>query len=261
MSLNILKGSEKMKYYNRTNTCDICEINFKQTSSRYALREYNKEGNWTGNWLCQKCYSEKRDKKKEYRERYICNIRTCNQNPNSTNAKGDNFEDLTSRWLGVRRLSIEYDKYSMLPFDHSPIPNGVLIKIGDKLVDLSSKILQTKGRFYDSYNRYWTFCLEREWEKEFDYEICYCTNKDGKTIDRIYIIPKTEIKDKRKNISIVKNPMNSRHTSTIIPWYEEYRVKDEDTIVKINNIWKEIIRENTDKLIDVETYYGKKRDI
>lgn len=40
-----------MTYYNRTNTCDRCGINFdKATGNPY--RECNKEGNWTGRWDC-----------------------------------------------------------------------------------------------------------------------------------------------------------------------------------------------------------------
>lgn len=36
--------------------------------------------------------------------------------------------------------------------------------------------------------------------------ICYCVNKDGKKIERIYRFPKEEI-NKRVRITIVKNPM------------------------------------------------------
>lgn len=224
-----------MTYYNRTNTCDGCGISFK---TAIPHREHNKEGNWTGNWLCKNCWYH-RDYK--YRpdsqiniKKLLANCRTGNQNPNSEQAKGDDFEKLTSIWLEVKRLSVEHDKYSRLPLDHSPIPNGISIKIGNKLVDLSYKIPQTKGRHYNPRNEWWRFVgLEVEWYKIFDYQICYCTSKDMKIIDRIYIIPSWEIIDKRKVIKIVNN--SSRYT-----WYEQYKIIDEETIKKTNEIWIKI---------------------
>lgn len=67
--------------------------------------------------------------------------------------------------------------------------------------------------------------------------ILYCISTDGKVIERIYIIPKKEIIN-RKTISIFKK--SSRHE----PWYEQYRVKSEDVLRQVNKIWKKIIMEN-----------------
>jgi len=219
-----LEGIVKnMKYYNKTNTCDICGIDFKEIG-RYPLRQYNKTGDWTGKWLCNKCY--KRD---EYKERYICYRRTGNLDPNCASAKGDKFEGLTHRWKGVKILSEENDNYTG-PLDHS--------------VDFEGKIPQTKGKFYDARNRVWAQTFTGEYNAiirgfEFDYLIFYCASKDGKIIERIYIIPSWEI-IKRKSIGVSKNPTDS-HGNPIIPWYDEYRVKDEETIKKVNEIWKTII--------------------
>lgn len=69
--------------------------------------------------------------------------------------------------------------------------------------------------------------------------ICYCASKDRKKIERIYIFPVKEV-IKRTGISISKNPTNSSGIP-ILSWYDQYRVKDEDVINKINDIWKEII--------------------
>lgn len=235
----------KKKYYNRTNTCDKCRekgIETKLVQHTNALRERNKEGNWTGRWSCKSCWDKDYQKNDPNSTNNIIKSmrdhRTGNLDPNSNYAKGDNFEDLTSRWLGVKRLSVEYDKYSMLPLDHSPIPNGVSVKIGDKLVDLSGKIPQTKGKWYDSCNRCWSQNVENECGKEFDYLIFYCVSKDGKIIERIYIFPWIEIVSS-SSIGIYKNPLASRGPF----WYEEYIIKDENIIRKVNDIWKEIIGE------------------
>lgn len=42
------------RYYNRTNTCDKCGKDL--ISDACPRREYNKEGNWTGRWLCNACH-------------------------------------------------------------------------------------------------------------------------------------------------------------------------------------------------------------
>ncbi len=113
-----------------------------------------------------------------------------------------------------------------VPIDHSPDP-----ELG---------IIQTKGRLYDLRRGAWRFgYFEREWDKTFDHEICYCTNEDGTLIERIYIFPKEEI-IKGKSIDIIKNPTDAWGNS-ITPWYEEYRIKDGEVIKKVNEIWKKII--------------------
>lgn len=63
--------------------------------------------------------------------------------------------------------------------------------------------------------------------------ICYCADKNGVNIERIYIFPKEEIV-KRTGTKITKNPSRGEQ------WYEKYRVKDEEEIKKVNGIWKKI---------------------
>lgn len=203
--------------------CCICEKDLLKDSHPY--REYDKEGNWTGKWLCVNCHG-KEDRKNnpnnlDNKKKLLRNCRTGNQNPNSNTAKGDKFEELTCRWMGVKNLNKENDNYSAgTPIDHSP--------------DSEGKIFQTAGRLYSSRNGRWNFSsLEREWKKKFDYMICYCASKDGKMIERIYKIPKSEIIN-IKGITIVKNPSRGG-------WYEKYRVTDKDAIKKVNEIWKEIL--------------------
>lgn len=184
-------------------------------------------------YLCHNCYNKLDPNSYTNMRKSLANRRTGNLNPNSNQAKGDNFEELTRMWrskistIPVENLNKKLDNYET-PIDHS--------------WDSELGIPQTKGRFYDSRNGWWNFGgLEREWEKEFDVIICYCASKDGKIIERIYIIPfKKEIKKKRKGVIIYKNPTNS-HGNPKTSWYDEYRVTDEETIRRVNNIWKEII--------------------
>jgi len=48
-----------MAYYNRSNTCDRCG---KELIPGHPCREYNKDGDWTGCWLCSTCYRKDREK-------------------------------------------------------------------------------------------------------------------------------------------------------------------------------------------------------
>lgn len=212
-------------YYNRTNTCDICG---NKLIPHNARRELDNKGNWTGRWLCNKCWV-----KFDYHKRLgthhnimkqLRDSRTGNLDPYSSKAKGDLFEELTCRWKGVKNLNIENDNYRS-PIDHSPDELGI--------------IYQTKGKIYDSINQRWSISFRSEHNAirngyRFDFVILYCASKDGKIIERIYIFPKEEVM-MRTSITIVKNP------STWPPWYEQYRIKDEETMKKVNDIWKEII--------------------
>jgi hypothetical protein len=44
-----------------------------------------------------------------------------------------------------------------------------------------------------------------------------------------------------RSIGIHKNPMNTKGTGPIDPWYEEYRVKDLNELKKANDILKKIL--------------------
>lgn len=100
-------------YYNRTGTCDRCKV--EKLKPTKTLREYDIEGNWTGKWLCHKCW------KADYRlENGMANSsrRAEGLDPNSNQAKGDLFEELTCRWRGVKNLNIENNNYNSA-MDHS----------------------------------------------------------------------------------------------------------------------------------------------
>jgi len=171
---------------------------------------------WDGKYCCASCYNKTRTDR-----------RTGKLDINSNNAKGDHFEDLKSLWRGVKRLNIENDNFTGISIDHSK--------------DSELGILQTKGRFYNLKNRNWCFVFEREWFKEFDHEICYCASKDGKIIERIYIFPGWDMLN-ISGVTIFK--YDSKGNLYEYGWYEKYRIKDEETIKKVNEMWKKILNSN-----------------
>lgn len=216
----------KIAFYNGTDTCDIIKEYGNRCGRDFhgkAYAEKDKSGNWTGNWICTQCYLKKRDKKKrheEYRDRYLTDRLTCNQDPNHSNAKGDLAEELTNRWKGTENLNEKIDNY-ISPIDHSPDP-------------ITGLVYQTKSRWYDPINKRWNHHWEREQNKKFDKLIFYCISEDGKIIERIYIFPTKEIL-KRTSITISKVVLRCHR------WYEQYIVTDGETLNKVNEIWKEIL--------------------
>jgi hypothetical protein len=208
----------KRQYYNRTNSCDRCGDKLHSGNVR---RECDKKGNWTGRWICRKCYAiDQNNRPDSYNtaRKVLANRRTGNLNPSCSCFKGDLFEELTCRWRHVNNLNIENDNYRSI-IDHSP--------------DTELGIVQTTGRLYNSLRMDWSFGhLDREHYKKFDYLITYCASKDGKRIERIYIFPWKEIV-KRTGITICENPSKGG-------WYEKYRIKDDDIVNKVDKIFQEI---------------------
>lgn len=219
--INIINGSEKMARAKTDFTnikCCICDEGNLTSKTTYS--ECDEKGYRTGRWFCIGCYKKEEYKKGKTGANIINEMRdhrTNNLDPNCSSAKGDLFEELTSIWREIKRLSVENDNYR-LPYDHSRDP-----ELG---------IIDTKGSYFSKSTSYeWVFNTERECRKDVDNVICYCLSKDGKYIARIYIFPKIEFF--RKKICIYDNPVRT-------VWYEKYRITDEDTIIKVNNIWKDI---------------------
>lgn len=215
---------------NHKNTkCNICGANksglkyidFNGNPVYCWYSELYNNGEWTGKYICESCHGKKKYRNGETNANLIKEMsdhRTNNLDPNSSQAKGDKFEELTSKWRGIKMLSKELDNYR-LPYDHSR--------------DSELGIIETKGRLYDPIDDNWDATIFNSHIKEFDYLIFYCANKDGKVIERIYIFPIAEIIE-RGCVAIYRNPSKGL-------WYEKYRIIDEEIIKKINEIWKEII--------------------
>ena len=210
----------KYKHYNRTNTCDRCreENRITERSRLYsgnAIRWIDEKGNWTGKWLCILCWH-----KEDNNDRFIRgHRRTNNQDPNSTNVMGDMFQELSCRFYDAKDLNKENDNYNF-QVDHLCKELGYF---------------QTKGALYNSTYMNWKQDL-RKLKDGFEVLVLYCASKDGKIIERIYIIPYEEIL-RLTGITITKN--SSRSSA----WYEQHRVKDKEILIRINNIWKKILEE------------------
>jgi len=149
-------------------------------------------------------------------------------------------QKLTCELLGVEDLNEKLCCYNT-PYDHNRITKHILIMVGGKLVDLYGMIPQTKVSHYHSRYGSWDTQTESELDKNFDIIILWCINKDRSGIDRCYIIPKEEIITTM--ISIYKNPTDS-HGNPKTPWYDQYRVTDEEFIKRADDIWKEITKQN-----------------
>lgn len=222
-----LKGIEKKIYikniyYNDTNTCsrikDNGEICGKPLVCGNARRECNKVGVITGRWVCTNCW-----------HRTLSDSRTGNLDSNCSIAKGNKFQKLSNESKSLIDLNIENDDR------HSPI---------DSIDPVTGLYYQTKGALYDRRSRSWhaNFKSERRaLSKGFKFHrlIYYCASEDGKIIDRMYEFTEEEIKN-RSSIEVSKNPTDSRK-NPIIPWYEKYRVIDEEELNKVREIWKKII--------------------
>lgn len=190
------KSVTRRVYYNKTNTCDRIKDNGHRCGNEliptHAYQKYDKEGNWTGEWICRNC-----------RQKELADCRNNNLDPRSAHGIGFICEQITCKTRGVDNLNILYDNFNT-PIDHNRDP-----ELG---------IIQTKGAIYNASNRDWCIYVKREQEKEFNYMIVICMSKDMKNVERVYIFPKKEIL-KRNSIRIYKN--SSRGT-----YYEKYKVDE-----------------------------------
>lgn len=219
-----------MTYYNRTNTCDRCGKSFENIGWQNPRREYNKENNWTGKWVCKSCYTKNYNKSNSNSchnlVKSLRNCRTGNLDPNCCTAIGNKSQDLACKLYNWVDLNKQNDNYT----------TGTPIDCYDSKTGLYH---QVEGRLFNRLsgaNGGWPFSgIEREWKKLFEDMICFCYSKDGKIVERIYKFPKEELIG-RTNITIIKNPMNKHGTSSIIPWYEKYRVNDKEELKMVNNL-------------------------
>lgn len=253
----------KVKSYSTTNICPMCRKEYERYGKeltdksilypRNALHEIDKEENKTKNYICHRhgynSYQRYDHNSQWNLLKKLGDRRTRNQDPNSNNAKGDKSQKLVCRLYGWKDLNEENDNYSI----------GTPIDCYDPKTDLYH---QVQGRYHNPIERYWPFSnLENEWRKIYEDIVCICISKDGKIVERIYIIPfENEIKAKRTGISIYENPTNA-HGNPIISIFEQYRRTDEDELKRANEIWKHILEEeeNTRKskrkvIYDIQSY-------
>lgn len=186
---------------------------------RYYGDDHNKE--WDRiSFACSKCNGKIR-RRLPYSTNHIMksvrNCRTGNQYPNHESTKADKSQALACELYGWIDLNKENDNHNS-PLDCYDPKTGLFHQI--------------QMRCYN--RRYWRFgSFEGEWEKKFEDTVCFCISEDGKIIERIY-------KFLWKEIMIVKTIYVYENNS--IGWYEKYRVKDEEILIRANNIWEKLNR-------------------
>lgn len=245
--------------YNLTNICPRCREEYERgdrdkltdKSILYpgnARQEVGKNGKITGEYVCNNHSYKSRQRHDPNSQnnifRSLRDVRTGNLR-DRPNILAHNCEKLTENWLGAERTSVRFDKYSQLPLDHGHITKHILVKIGGQLVDLYGKVPQTKGasltvfEIYTDTNIYtydaWRQSFVNDHNKEFDILILYCTDKDGKSIERIYIIPKEELSE--SGTTICKNRKAAKMEELK---HEKNRIIDDEILKYVNEIWKNI---------------------
>lgn len=242
----LVKIKTKHILYNMTNICPICreENNITDKSILYpgnSRHETDKNGKKIDEYVCRihglRRYQIYDSNSTLNAHKLLAHRRTGNLN-NSEHILGDNCQRHAYEWLGCEDLNKKNDNYCT-PIDCSPIHGGISIIIGGKLLNLSGKVPQIKGRRYNPIYRRWATHIYSELGKKFDILILYCISEYGNAIDRIYIFPKEEIVG-ITGISITEHPTDNVGDAKI-GWYEEYRVTGEDDLKKADKIWKNII--------------------
>lgn len=230
--------------YNKTNICSRCREKNNITDKsilrpKNANREIDINGNETGRWVCNRCKAKNYNDLPDSHKNILKLVRSCrtgNDNPNHTIAKADLTQELTVRWRStVSTIPVE-DLNKKLghntPIDHSRDSELGIIQTQGRILRNISSYTTVKGdiRHYKGYG----FTFIRDHNKEFDHMICYCIDKDN-NIEETYIFPKKEI-ETMTGTTVLKD-----HLKNI--WQEKYRVKNEETNKKINEIWKQILKE------------------
>lgn len=160
-------------------------------------RDINRK--WTGKYVCLYYYNK--DYNRDIRNndpnstnniiKSISDRRTGNLS-DTQNIFADNCQKLTCEMFGVNDLNKKNDNYNSR-YDHDVVTKHISIMIGEKLVNLYDKILQTKGAKLTvqrvgilKYEK-WSSHFANELVKKFDCLILYCTSRDGKTIERFIL--------------------------------------------------------------------------
>lgn len=227
----------KLKSYNNTNICPRCREGYEREGCKLtdksilypknALRERDIVGNET--CVCKKCYS--RD---DYIERFkVGHRRTGNLDPSSNQAKGDNSQELACILYGWVDLNKKNDNHNS-PIDCYDPKTGLYHQVRGKSLRVINRYITVEGE--EIYYEGWMLGgLEIEWgKKKYEGMVCFCFSEDWEIIERIYR-PLWEEIMRVKGITVYKNPIY------VIPWYEKYRVTDEDELKKANDIWAQIL--------------------
>lgn len=221
-------------YYNRTNTCDnIKEDGYKckEKLYRHAHREYNEKGNWTGRWLCGKCWGRNYQRNDSRSGNNLIKSMTNCRTKDLYNKYfqelsyrdiGRIGEDIVSLTLGLRSQNDLIDNYNSL-FD---------IEVHHKYGRIQVKIASLGIRRLN-----WQFDIGDIWiERGFDTLIVLCMdeNQPWKIVERVYIISMMYKELSVQKIDIYKN------TPRVLSKWEKFRIDErpyDSTYQKMRKIY------------------------
>lgn len=146
--------------------------------------------------------------------------------------KGGKYIELACKMYGWEDLNKKNDNYSTgTPIDCFDSKTGLYHQIRGRSLRALATYISTKREdiYYEGRGLHH---LENEWLKKYESMICFCFNKDEKIIERIYKFPLWLIIGK-KGIMIYKN--------NIAGWYEKYRIRDEEEIKSVNDLWNKTL--------------------
>ena len=219
-SLSYNKFTFEKNKYNETNTCDRCGISFDKIS-RYPLREYDKDRNWTGRWDCQNCwdkYSSNSSHNKEKRER---DCRNNNLDPSSGPGIGYITAVLVKKFLGIEDCFDITDNFNYRGYD--------MIEHEDwGLIDAKgSSLFETK-------DGYLCHVFHTNKNQKADFFFCIGYDKDRKHVMEVFIIPNG---DDVSKLNTITAPYNGNSKWNVFKENEE-EVKKWDSVfhtLKLDN--------------------------
>ena len=127
------------RYYNRTNTCDICKKDL--TRDPQPRKEYNKNGDWSGKWTCNACHHifEKHgtyDKEEILKNKHkiLENSRNCALNRKCSKCGNSTYITPSNRpmWYKNELNEKHYICKKCYDLERGNIPNGLLRKEANK---------------------------------------------------------------------------------------------------------------------------------
>lgn len=174
---NDIAKTGRVRHYNKTNTCerikengDICGEPLVPGKTR---REYDKDGNETGRWLCYKCRGRDYQNLPDSHNSFVAanrNVRTGNIGKKSEQGKTIISQAVVAKYLGIEDLNIKMDNYShYIDMEHE--------RYGKIDVKYSSLM----------YGVWWLFNNRKK--IDCDTNICIGLDKSGDNIESVFFIP------------------------------------------------------------------------
>lgn len=191
-----LKSKEHYLNKRKGRLCYICgrDLSFGDDTGR---RDYDDNDNWTGKWVCTKCYSEKlRRLPDSYQNiiKSIANIRTGNIVVGSKSYLTIISQAVIAKFYMIDDLNIKTDNFNYYIDLESKDHGNIDVKAG-KL---------TKNDGYDC----WMFNTKKERKIDIHTFICIGFDNNLESINVVYIIPDEELTS-NSGICIYKNTVRS----------------------------------------------------